>query len=222
MIDGIDAPAVSRSHAFEVFVEHRLYGRYVLHARLLLFRHLHYLVIRPRLHVQFLFQYIHLALYVRRELCVRHSCQRVIVTDLLRGSHAHAHRYRLCPEDSTVQVVITLGKVVEHYLHLIHLLAEHLHLRRQVPVVLDERRLARRRIEIEEGVEKDHTQTYTSDNIPSRTAEPVTQTVLYPLQLERFGIDPIMTFVRFHMLQFFLYQKKYWFCCFFSSGVRAT
>ena len=167
MINRVNTPAVAGSHSLEVFIEHRLDGRDVLHAYFLILSEFQNLVIRACLDVQFLFQNIHFALHIRRQLRIRHVCQRVIISDLLRGAHACADRNRLCAQHRTIQVVVTLHHISHNDLHLVHLLIHYLELRGQVAVVLHQGRLPRRREEIEEGIEKDDTKTNTSEDITS-------------------------------------------------------
>ena len=48
--------------------------------------------------------------------------------------------------------------------------------------------------EIQEDIEEDDSQTDTSQDITSRTAQPITETMLNTLQLQRLGVDTIMSF----------------------------
>ena len=165
MIDGVDAPSVTGGHSLEVFVLNRLNSRHVLHSNLLILSELQHLVVRARLDIKFLLEDVHFALDIRRELGIGHVRDRVVVRDLMRRAHACAERNRFGTQNSAVEVVIALREVGENDLHLVHLLVHDFYLRREVAVVLHERSFPRRREEIEEGVEENHTQTYTADDI---------------------------------------------------------
>ena len=191
MIYRIDPPSVSGGHAFEVLVQNRLYGRNILHSGLLFFLQVNDLFIRSCLDVQFLLQNIHFSLQIRGELRIGHSCERVIIGDLLCSTQAHGHWNRFGSEQRTVEIVIPLREVCQHNLHLVYLGAQDFHLRRQVFVILNEGCLSRRGVKIEEGIEENHSKTDTPDKVTARAAKPITQAMLNTLQLQRLRINTV-------------------------------
>jgi len=193
MIDGVHTPAVTGRHTLEVFVEHRLDGGYMIHADLLVLRHLEYLIVRACLDVKLFLEDIDLTVQVGAELGVGHAGDRVVVRYLPYGTHARGEGDGFGTEDSPVEVIVALGEVGHDDLHLIDLRLEQFHLRGEVAVVLHERRLARGREEIKEGIEEDDADSYTAEDIPSGTAQPITEAVLDTLELKRFRINTIFS-----------------------------